>query len=381
MGKAPVWIDTKPKLVAWAEGARQATRLAVDTEANGFHAYRPRLCLVQLGYETAEGLEVALVDPLALEGELEELRELFEKPGLEKSLHGADYDIRLLHRDAGIALRGLYDTQVAAALVGRTRTGLAALAEEFAGVSLDKQAQKIDWARRPLPEKGLVYAAEDVEVVFAIRDALEKEVAELGRREWVDEENRLLESVRVAPEEEPEPGALLSRVSGAGRLGPQQRAVLGAALLWREREAARRDVPAVHLAPSKALLKAASRGARDEAGLVRAGLPKRLAERHGKALLRAFREGREGEPLPLPPPERPAPGTSPRDGELLKELRAFRNGAAKELGIDPGLACPTALLKELVRERPSDERGLIECGMKRWQADVFGQKILGLLQG
>ncbi|RMG44664.1 MAG: ribonuclease D, partial [Acidobacteria bacterium] len=200
---AATLVSDRQALHRVTERLRGATRIALDTEANGFHAYRPRLCLIQLAWEApGEGGE-ALIDPLAFrpeQGDLAGLAAVLGDPPGPVVVHGGDYDVRLLKRDAAIAPARLFDTEIAARLVGRRRTGLAALVEEIAGVRLSKAAQRTDWARRPLPPRALDYALDDVRYLPALHDRLQAELDRLGRRSWAEEEFRWLES--VAPAEE-----------------------------------------------------------------------------------------------------------------------------------------------------------------------------------
>lgn len=362
-----------------AERATGAQRIALDTEANGFHAYRPRLCLVQLAWERDGQAEVALIDALACAPhEWGPLRELFADASVEKTIHGADYDVRLLARDLDVSISGLYDTQIAALFLGLPRTGLAALALEFAGLDLDKGAQKLDWAARPIPEVGLRYAGMDVRAVLAIRAELGARLEAAGRDGWAREEFLALEKVRAAePREDFDPQELLARVTGAGKLDPRQRAVLGEVLLWREVEARDRDVPAVHIAPPLPLLEAVKRDVSDLEGLIRAGVPARIARRVGRELLRAMDRGRRADPLPLrvvevaPPP--------PEEQERSRRLRAARNQRAEELGLDPGVLCSTAMVKEVARHAAAGREALALAGLRRWQIEAAGDALLAAL--
>ena len=122
--------------------------LALDTEADSFHHYPEKICLIQI----STGSGTSLIDPLA-GVELSALGAVLEDPALPKVLHGADYDLRLLRRDHGLQVRKLFDTMIAARLTGETRFGLASLLEGHLAVRLDKRFQRADWSRRPLPRE------------------------------------------------------------------------------------------------------------------------------------------------------------------------------------------------------------------------------------
>jgi ribonuclease D len=185
-----------------AEDLERSRKIALDCEAAGFHRYSDRLCLIQISTDT----RTYVVDPLAFDPS-EVLRAPLEDAGVQVVMHGADFDLRLLHRDLGIRLRGLFDTQVAAALLGEPALGLQALLQETLGISLPKKYQRADWAARPLPEEMLEYAADDTRHLMSLADVLSHRLREATRMAWVQEECEVLEAnaLRVpdAPAEDP----------------------------------------------------------------------------------------------------------------------------------------------------------------------------------
>lgn len=366
------WIDDRARLERWIERSERPERVAIDCEANGFHAYRARLCLIQMARETGAGIDVALIDALALGDELAALEGLFSDPQIEKILHGAANDVRMLDRDAGLHLRGLLDTEVAARLLGLPRSGLATLSEELAGRTLSKAGQRMDWARRPLPDKALTYAAEDVEPLFAVRDALVERIERAGRRVWLDEECRALEALRW---EEPEPltaEELVARTKGTGGMDARSREILGRLLLWREREAARRDVPAIKIASPAVLVRIAEKRPTTGQELERAGVDQRLGRRYGKALLAAVRRGGEAPLRGDDSRARRTGGRPPVDGDRMAALKRLRRRRAAELEIDEGTLCPTDVLREIARRPPEEVGSLVGERLRRWQARALG---------
>ncbi len=378
-----VWIDRPEQLSALLEDLTDCFRLAMDTEADGFHAYRPKLCLIQLAWEggPARSGGSALIDPLALGENLRWMRGLCESASTEMILHGADYDIRLLKRDAGLSIRGLFDTQIAARLLGWKRTGLATLAEETAAVKLDKSQRRVDWARRPLSLEAREYAAKDVDILFRIRDAMADRLEEKGRLGWLEEECRELEKVEALPEEIMDHRRALRRIARSGGLSARQRAVLAQLALWREQEARRRNVPAIFILQPKTMIRLVKDGIRDLAGLSKAGLPPPVFSRYGKSILSALAEGRR---LPLRAIEErktaaPAADRPEIDRRVLEELKVLRLDAAKRLGIEAGVLCSTQVLEKLARDLPKDEEGFIQAGMRAWQATEFGPLVSKVL--
>ncbi len=374
-----VMVEDEQAASALAGRLAGASRLAVDLEANSFHAYRARICLVQLAWESGGGVEVALGDVLAVPALMDVLRPLLENPALETVLHGADNDVRMLYREFDIALAGLFDTQIAARVLGFPRTGLAVLAEELAGVTLSKAGQKLDWGRRPLPESALRYAATDVRVLLPIRDALAPRLVEAARGTWAREECELLEASRSVEQAEVDLAQLAGRVSGASRLDARRRGVFLSLLAWREAEAARRDVPAFHVVPPKQLLRIAELLPRERRRLEAAGLSPRLVARHGKGLLEAVARGLS-DPPEEPPRRRSGNAGDAAPGGLLRVLRACRAESAERLGLDEGTLCTSAVLKAVARSGATEPEALAAAGMRCWQIEAFGEELLETLR-
>ena len=162
-------IETDEKLAAWLPKLRAAKWVALDTEADSLHAYPEKVCLIQIS--TADGDR--LVDPLA-KINLDPLLDALNAH--ELIMHGADYDLRLLRKHHEFTPSAIFDTMLAARLVGERQFGLSSLVEKFLGVKLDKGSQKADWARRPLTEKMEIYARNDTHYFKPLADKLKLEL-------------------------------------------------------------------------------------------------------------------------------------------------------------------------------------------------------------
>ena len=366
--------DTLAELIA---AVRREPRIAVDTEAASFHRYRDRIYLIQVS--TAD--RTALIDPLAI-ADLAPLGAVLADPGIEKAFHDADYDLRVLDRDYGFRATRLFDTRIAAQLVGEPAIGLAALLEKYAGVKLAKEHQKADWSQRPLPPPMLAYAAEDTRHLLALRDALERRLRELGRLDWANEEFARLEALRWTGVAEGDTDGYL-RVKGAKGLPPRALAAFRELHRWRETVAEQDDKAPFRVIGNDSLL-AISKGlpttAADLAKLKE--VPASLARRHGAALLEAVARGRALPESELPRLERSA--RAPKDPEFdgrVERLKAVRNRVAAELKIDPGVLCGRTTLEAVARAAPKDRGGLAQVGeLRRWQADVLGDAMLEALR-
>src|SRR5690606_16626514 len=153
-----------------------AGRVALDTEAASFHRYHDRVYLLQV---TAAG-ETSVIDPLTLSS-LEPLGALLIDPAVEKVFHDADYDLRLIHHQYGFSARNLFDTRIAAQLLGEPSIGLGALLERYFGLKPDKRFQRADWSSRPLTAPMLADAAGDTDHPEELRDLLHRKLVEMNR--------------------------------------------------------------------------------------------------------------------------------------------------------------------------------------------------------
>ncbi len=369
-------IEDQDALKEAGRTLESTTRLALDCEAAGFHRYSDRLCLVQLSTER----DIFLFDPLSVDPR-EILAPLLGDPGIQVVMHGADYDIRLLDRDLGIQVRGLFDTQAAAFLLGAPAVGLAALLEANLGVVLAKEHQRADWAQRPLAPELLAYAAADTQYLLGLADLLQGRLRALGREDWAGEEFRFLEEIRWE-EEGADP---ITRVKGARDLGPRQATALRGVLEWRDRIARERDRAPFRVASDAVLLALVlERPPTLEALASTKGMSSRLAQQHGRELLEELRKVDalpEASLRPYPRGNRNGRGRPTPDEEALADrLRALRTAKAGELGVERGVLLSNAQIAEVVRLRPSTLESLKEVpGMRHWQADLLGDAILPLL--
>ena len=170
------YIDTYDAIGGLAADLLSCDSIALDTEAASFHRYSQRACLVQI---SAAGFD-ALIDPFAIP-DLEPLRPVLIRDRLETVMHDADSDLRILDRDYGLRVGKVFDTRVAAQLLGEPGIGLAALLEKYLATKLDKRFQRADWSLRPLSPEMMEYAASDTRHLHALRDLLRNELSNRGR--------------------------------------------------------------------------------------------------------------------------------------------------------------------------------------------------------
>jgi ribonuclease D len=318
-------LSTETQIHDLVEALRRSPWIALDTEADSLHCYPEKLCLLQLSHAGQD----ELVDPLGA-APLAPLLDLLATR--ELTLHGAGFDLRLLRRTHGFVAQRIFDTEIAARLLGRPRCGLRDLVSEILGVELDKGSQRANWSRRPLTPKMLEYACGDTRYLNPLRDFLDAELARLGRQPWHREvcARLITSSVPSVPDR-----ARDWRIKGSAHHGPRALAALRELWLWREEQAIARNRPPYFVLSHETLLEIASQAV----GAAAVELPSALKGPQRNEIEEALARARALPESALPEPE--PPQRPPRlGGEVLgrvEALRKRRDQRAAELGIDPTL--------------------------------------------
>src|SRR5438105_248932 len=377
-----------------------ADRVALDTEADSLHSYKEKLCLIQIsvpsavtlsdaersrgtassallrdgkpalptcgGYvaaPTSLGITVrsvcdSIVDPL---GNLdsEPLRHALQPK--EIVLHGADYDLRMLRRGLNFTAHKMFDTMIAARLLGIREFSLAALVKRYFGVELPKGSQKANWAKRPLPDRMAEYAINDVRYLLPLAEKLEAELDRHQRRDWLRQScQRAIEQAAVERVRKPDE---FWRVRGSGALHGRPSAVLRALWQWREQEAELADRPPFHILQNEELVNAA-------ASFASGSVPdyKHFSSRRRQAFRQAAR-------IALAAPESDWPvlhrryGTRP-SAEMVRrtdELRRQRDKSAEDLGLESSFIAPRGTLEAIATDQERTASLLVP-----WQRELLG---------
>ena len=376
-GRATVmaaWIRTSAAVAELAAALQGARALALDTESDSLHHHREKVCLIQLASDTGHAV---LIDPLA-GADLSPLGPLFADPAVAKVLHGADYDVTTLKRDFGFSFAGLFDTMIAARVLGLPEIGLAAVAAAELGVALSKDSQKDDWSRRPLTPTQERYALADVEHLLVLHDRLVEKLAAAGRLDWVREESDAVAEL-VAARRERDPEAW-QRVKGARRLSRRQQAVLRAAYAWREAIARETDIPSFKIVSSETLLAIAARqpATMEELKAIRGAVPPRFAAR-APALLAGIQEAGALCPRTRCPACRtwPVPVVTDATRRRIEALKKWRTAESLRLGLDVSVVLPQRLLEQVAEKPPGRAEDLLRIeGFRRWRVAAFGPSLV-----
>jgi len=349
--------------------------VGIDTEAASFHRFRDRVYLLQLSAPN----RTVIVDPVATAG-LEPLRPWFDHGTTEFIFHDADYDLRLMHREADLRVRNLFDTRVAAQFLNLPGIGLGAILETRFGIRTDKRFQRADWSARPLTAEMLTYAATDTHYLPELRIAFREELIAIGRLGWVEEECRLLTAVEWPAPEPPEQTFL--KIKGARDLDRRGLAILRELHVWREGIADRLDRALFRVIGNEVLVFLAGDRPRNLQALERVrGIGAENAARRGTEIIEAIERGLAVPDADLPSfPRHPRYRPDPAFDARLERLKAWRATLSVRIGLPPGLLAPNATLEAVARTAPQTIDELLAVpGIRRWQVGEFGPDMIKLL--
>jgi ribonuclease D len=367
----PLYLDTPAAVDDFLATIAGAPALAVDTEGASFHRFVDRVYLLQLS--TAE--HTAVLDPLRI-GEPARLGAMLADASVEVVLHDADYDLRLLRKDYGWQVSGLFDTRVAAQLLGIRSFGLAALLDRYFGIRLDKKHQRADWSRRPLPADMLAYAAHDTHWLLDLRERMRRELEKAGRWHWAQEEFRQAEGTAWEPEDRSQ--AFL-RLKGARDLSRRELARLRAAVAWRNAIAESIDRATFRVAPNELLLEVARKGPQSAAEVSRLkGFPRSMSADRVAPLLAELERADALPEAELPRfPKARRWERDPDFDDIVAHLKGVRDREAQRLDLDPGVLCSRDRMEAVARARPVDLDAMRAVApLRDWQVEVLGEDFL-----
>lgn len=351
-------IDTERKLDAFLPVLRAATWVAVDTEADSLHAYPEKVCLIQISTVSGD----RLIDPLA-HLNLDPLLDALS--GHELIMHGADYDLRLLLKHHEFVPSAIFDTMLAARLLGLRQFGLGHLVEKYLGVKLEKGPQKANWALRPLTERMERYARNDTLYLKPLSDRLKVDLQANGRLAWQQESCARL--IQDSTQHRPPDMDAIWRIKGSHLLGPPALALLRELWQWREKEAVAANKPPFFVISHDALVNIAAAAALAQP--IETFLPRHISERRRGALMKALAHG-----LALCPDHHPGiirrVTRRPSEGERRRfdVLQKHRDAQAAKLGIDPTLVASRGVLSDLAYDWDKHANELMT-----WQRDLLQQ--------
>jgi len=358
-------ITDADTLRTFTQRMRERDWIAVDTEFLRERTYYPKLCLVQI----ADSEEIGLIDVIAI-NELSPLADLLYDHSVLKIFHSAEQDLEVLNQRFGGVPAPIFDSQVAAPLVGYDdQMGYARLISGLLHVDLDKAHTRTDWSKRPLPPAALDYAADDVRYLAVAYIALRDELVARERLDWLTPD---FEHLADATRFDIDPWQAWRRLRHWHRLKPTQQQILAELAAWREREAMTADRPRKWILSDDAIMDIARGAPADSQALAAIDtVAPKTAGRHGQALLDAAARGLEKPATPLAaPPTRP-------DG---REKRLVKAGMARleECAATTGIAASAIASRKAIAALVAGERDTRL--LTGWRHHAAGGEVLAAIE-
>ena len=382
--REPVLVDNEAafhQMIATLDGRRQ---VAVDTESDSLFSYYPKVCLLQVTVHAEDDGDTNhvvdyLVDTLRYPA-LELLGRVLAQSGSEVVMHAAENDLLLLQREFGFSISHVFDTQLAARILGWPQVGLAVILDKCFGVVSDKSMQRTNWSKRPLTPEQIAYAQTDTHYLFALQQKLVEELKTAGRWEEAQEAFTLLVQTDYSEKEPPE--RTMWQMKETRDVPREHTGVLEALWQWREAAAQRRNIPPFKILRNQALAQLAELQPASEGELAQASaLGKADIQRYGRQILQAIAEG-----LLRPLPDLPEPTLrleQTLDRKVLTRydsLRRWRTRTAEARNVAPDIVMANGALLEIAKRcprTPSELQEIHEIGP--WKAKTYGQAILEIV--
>ena len=371
-----MYIESSEPLRRLCAQAQTEGRLAIDLEFIRENTYVPQLALIQVAVSDT----CAIVDPLTVD-DLSPLVEVLTAPGVLKVLHAAGQDVEVLHWHTGRLAEPIFDTQVAASLVGLgEQLSYGRLVDNLLGVSLAKGESYSDWLRRPLLPSQTKYALDDVRYLLSMHDRLGKRLDAMGRAAWAAGECRKFSDPALY---ERDPRTLYRRIRNGKNLSPQGLAVLRELAAWRDAEAQQRNRPHGRVLSNEILADLARRAPQTRADLQRLrGLPQRELERSTDAILAAVQRGLDVPEAEQPQPENQNHRLTPAEELTVKFLDASLKALCQREKLPASFVANRHDLETLVRRYRKDRLDAEGSPvLEGWRGELVGQDLLAILEG
>lgn len=373
----PAWIHETDSFIKFADELARENIIAVDTESNSLYAYQEQICLIQV---TAAGGDF-LLDPLALQN-LTPLGEVLKNPDIEKVFHAAEYDLICLQRDFGFRVNNLFDTMIAAGILGYKGLGLGKLLEVEMSVKLDKHNQRANWGVRPLSQQLLTYAQMDTHYLIELRNRLRQKLVERNLLALAEEDFLRMSAGRPKESAGDHPTELRNgywRINGSLDLDPQHAAILVELYGFRDREARRQNKPLFRIMHDRSLLELAKAAPRTREDLLQVPeVSRKQADIYGDRILKVVAAGLKAKSVAAPRRFKP----DPRFLNRLDALRCWRKATAQKLGVNSDVVLPRDLMETLAEKNPVNLEDLEKVmSAAPWRFQHYGDQILQILRG
>ena len=342
--RPPVWIHKTAQLHKVCRELQEHPRIAVDTESNSLFSYQEKVCLIQISSPIAD----YLIDPLE-QIDLQPIGDLFCDPEQEKIFHASEYDLICLKRDYNFSFSNIFDTMIAARILGHTHVGLDSLLEKYFSITLNKKYQRANWGIRPLPKEMLDYARLDTYYLFDLRNTLEVDLVEKGLLDLARED--FVSACRAHAQNNGSHVCDCWKVAGAKPLDGYEAAILNQLCEYRDAQAKKADLPLFKVFSNELLYQISKAKPTSQADLKT--IPhcsEKIIRQHGNSFLKAVAAGLESPPIHRPRNNRP-------DEDFLERidlLKDWRKAKAKEMLVESDIVLPRDLLESIAASNPKN---------------------------
>lgn len=369
-----MYITTEKDLVKLADNLKTCDTLWIDTEFVRERTYFHRLGLIQVA---GKGI-CAAVDPIAIKN-IDPLLEIIANQETLKVFHAGKQDLEILFRLCGGVIRPVFDTQVAASMVGwGAQISFAKLVRKVTGKTISKAETYSDWCRRPISQSQIEYALNDVRYLVPVYEKLVKTLKKANRMDWLKEELEKLTDIKDY--ELPDPRMQFLKVKNARTLKAKNLGVLLELAAWREIEGIKRDSLPRFIIRDETLLALAQNVPKNLEDLVGIrGLHNRERASSGPSLLKAVEKG-----LKIPEEQIPPIPESKRTQTLLgveELLAAYIQIRSEELKIEPHVLSDRRQIHEFVRQYQQNGNLNDHPLLKGWRRELIGSDLYAILEG
>lgn len=362
------YIDKPEQLTDLCNRIQQAPWIALDTEFLREKTYYPIFCLLQI----ATPDWVVCVDPIALP-DLTALFTVINDPDTTKVLHSCRQDLEIFYKLTGEETYPVFDTQVAAPLLGfQENPGYAMLVSSFLNVNLSKAHTRTDWSTRPLTKEQIQYAADDVIYLCKIYEMMCQQLEDLGRLDWLEKDFELLKNKELY---QVSPVNAWLKIKGRKRLTGKQLSIVQVLSKWREQTAQAENRPKNWLIRDDLLLELAKLQPTTIAELEKVrSVNERSVKRYGRVICQLIGEAKDSSPIAMNDKTKPVKKTATQEA-VLDVLTAVVRMRADENALNPIILASRKDLEKLL----FDEQGApVFMG---WRYTMVGKELQGLLQG
>ena len=369
MPKIDKLLTTTPALVTAIDAIRSADFIAIDTEFMRESTYYPQLCLIQI----CAGSHAFCIDPLAEGMDLSPLFALMQDKNITKVFHAGRQDLEIFVQLTGYVPCPVYDTQIAAMVCGLgDQVGYDKLVYHYKNLQIDKSSRFTNWSQRPLSDRQLSYALDDVIHLAEIYPRIIADLTANGRDKWVQSE---LESLADISLYQTDPATAYKRIK-ARNSKPAQLNRLAQLASWREKEAQRRDVPRGRILRDDTLIDLAGSNPKTRADLKKIrGFPGGENGKFGPAVIEVLKKANamaeDAWPLKERLPQRDKPPVA-----IIEMLRVLLKHVTESHNVAPRLIASADDLEKLALSDTADIPA-----MKGWRREIFGDAALALKAG